>query len=416
MKTEKSWSNESGGTGVSQRRQLTALANFVRASRDEVTRLWVTAVDRSPRVKSSEALTFNQLLDHLPQLCDDLAAALESGVRGGAGEQADKDSSRHGRNRWQQGYQVEELVRELSIVRREFVGRWLKAFEAEVEPFQSGVRRKAKEIIHQFFDEVIAASVAQFSRENQRRLRESNAALRAAKHEAEEANLAKNHFIALVSHELRTPLTPILLMASSLRGDPSLPPQGREFVDLVCENVQLEAALIEDLLDASRLARDYLALELGRVDLHACLGAALKLSDLSFQSKQLTLVTQLDATSFHVRGDERRLKRALATLARNAMTVTPPNGKVTVTTASRGREIEIAFEDDGPPLDGEALRKLFLPFEEGRRASQFGLSELGLSRYICKAIIEAHGGEVKATARSSRRGGIICVKLKTLAK
>jgi signal transduction histidine kinase len=152
------------------------------------------------------------------------------------------------------------------------------------------------------------------------------------------------------------------------------------------------------------------------VDLHACLREALKLSDLSFQSKRVTLVTQLEATSFHVRGDERRLKRALATLARNAVTVTPPNGKVTVTTASRGREIEIAFEDDGPPLDGEALRKLFLPFEEGRRASQFGLSELGLSRYICKAIIEAHGGEVKATARSNRRGGIICVKLKTLAK
>ena len=409
----------SGSTKIAEkqtanRSQLAALADFIRTSRDEIARRWVTAVDRSPRVKTAEDLTFDQLLDHLPQFCSDLADVLAPGERTEVTPRAVEHSTAHGQKRWRQGYRLEELVRELSVIRRDFVGCWLDAFEETVEPFAPGVRRTAQEMIHQFFDEAIAESVIQFVREEQRILRQSKTALRTAKGEVEAANRAKDHFIALVSHELRTPLTAILLSTSALIEEKSLPPKIREFIDLVDQNTHIEAGLIDDLLDASRLARNHLTLDLGEVDLHACLAAALKLCGPAFRAKRLSLQGRLEATAFRARGDERRLKRALTTLVRNAISVSPRNSKVTVTTASRGRQIEISFADSGPRLQGGALRKVFLPFEEGRRAAPFGLGGLGVSRFICKAIIEAHEGEITAMPQRGRRGGIISARLTTL--
>ena len=392
---------------------LAAFAEFIRANRDEITRYWVTAVDRSPQVQSSEDLTFSQLVDHLPQLCNDLADALTTTKMAEPSAELAQHSTAHGRKRWQQGYRLEELIRELSILRLDFIVRWFYLFEEQNAPLPRELRHQALERVHRFFDEIISGSVIQFVEEKEESMLESQEALRAARKEAEAAERAKNNFVDLVSHELRTPLTPILLSASALAEDESLSPEIREFVALVQQNSLIEAGLIDDLLDASRLTRASLTLDLSEVDVHACLARAGKRCEPEFKAKRITPALRLAAQSSSVRGDERRLKRAFMTLMRNALNVSAPGSAVTVTTRNRGERIEVVVEDSGPALDPEALRRLFLPFEEGRR-SAFGLGGLGVSRYVCKAIIEAHGGQVTARPREGERGGRLTLTLPLL--
>lgn len=395
--------------------ELAAFAEFIRANRDEITRHWVTAVDRSPQVQASEDFTFSQLVDHLPQLCNDLADALTQTQKNGASAGLAQHSTAHGRKRWQKGYRLEELTRELSIIRLDFVVRWFYLFEEQKAPFSPERRHQALEIVHRFFDAIISGSVVQFVQEKEESVRKSQGALRAAKREAEAAERAKNDFVDLVSHDLRTPLTPILLTASALAEDQSLPAEIREFVALVQQNSLIEAGLIDDLLDASRLTRAGLQLNLSEVDVHACLAAAASRCRPEFNAKRITPRLRRGADSSRVRGDECRLKRAFMTLMRNAINVSAPASGVTVTTRNSGEQIEVVVEDSGPALDGEALRRLFLPFEEGRR-SAFGLGGLGLSRYVCKAIIEAHQGEITAQPREDNQGGILTVTLPLSAR
>jgi signal transduction histidine kinase len=394
---------------------LAAFAEFIRANRDEITRYWVTAVDRSPQVQSSEDLTFSQLVDHLPQLCNDLADALSTTKMAEASAELARHSTAHGRKRWQQGYRLEELIRELSIIRLDFIVRWFYLFEEQNAPLPRELRHQALERVHRFFDEIISGSVIQFVEEKEESMLESQEALRAARKEAEAAERAKNNFVDLVSHELRTPLTPILLSASTLAEDESLSPEIREFVALVQQNSLIEAGLVDDLLDASRLTRASLTLDLSEVDVHACLARAGKRCEPEFKAKRITPALRLAAQSSSVRGDERRLKRAFMTLMRNALNVSAPGSAVTVTTRNCGERIEVVVEDSGPALDPEALRRLFLPFEEGRR-SAFGLGGLGVSRHVCKAIIEAHGGEVTARPREGEQGGRLTLTLPLSAR
>jgi signal transduction histidine kinase len=403
-------STSGAGTSLQEGSGLGAFAEFIRANRDEIIRHWVTAVDRSPQVQASEDLTFSQLVDHLPQLCNDLADALTPTQRNGANVELAQHSTAHGRWRWQQGYRVEELIRELSIIRRDFVVKWFYLFEEQKGSLSRERRHQALQIVHQFFDEIIFGSVVQFVEEKEESVQKSQVALRAAKKEAEAAERAKNDFVDLVSHDLRTPLTPILLTASALAEDQSLPAEIREFVLLVQQNSLIEAGLIDDLLDASRLTRAGLVLDLSEVDVHACLSGAATRCGPEFDAKLITPTLRLVAQSSLVRGDERRLKRAFMTLMRNAINVSAPASTVTVTTRNNGEQIEVAVEDSGPALDGEALRRLFLPFEEGRR-SAFGLGGLGVSRYVCKAIIEAHQGAISARPREGDRGAILTVTL-----
>ena len=110
-------------------------------------------------------------------------------------------------------------------------------------------------------------------------------------------------------------------------------------------------------------------------------------------------------------GDKRRLKRIFVRLFRNAAQVTPAEGDVEITSRNVGDYIEVAVADSGAPLDEESSRKMFLPFEEGRRQGPFGLGGIGASRYVARAVIEAHGGDITAEPRYSH-GAILTVRLK----
>lgn len=391
---------------------LEAFARFIEAKQAEICRQWVTAVDRSPKVPASEDLTFRQVLDHFPTLCRELAQALRRSVEAKPAAGAEAAATAHGHSRWQQGYQLDELIREISIIRREFSGRWLDRFATTQTKLDDGEARRAGAIVHQFFDEMILVSVTQFVEEDRLRREAAREELRFAQEKAAAASRAQTEMVSLLGHELRTPLTPILLAASALAGEKSLSPDLREFVALVQHNAQIEAGLIDDLLEAARLTSTALRLNLQTVNLHACLGYARDACAPDFASKRITPIVRLSASKFHVTGDKRRLNRIFISLLRNAIQVTPPGGEIAITSRNAGEYVEIAVADAGAALNEEALRKLFLPFEEGRRSASFGMGGIGASRYVARAVIEAHGGEITAEPRSPH-GAILTVRLKS---
>lgn len=402
----------SGSLHVSATREVAAFAEFILARNEDIARHWVGAVDRSPQIESSTDLTFRQLLDHLPQLCTELANILKTPAAESPRAQASEQSSAHGRQRWQQGYALEELIRELCIIRRDFQSRWMAAFEQERGAMSLEGRRSAEGIVQQFFDDLLVDSTTQFVEEQQVKTLEIQQTLIAQKEELEEANSLKSRFLSLMSHELRAPLTPALLEVTVMRGDPQLPAQFHESLDRVEHNIRLEAALIDDLLDATRLARGNFQIELGDSDVHQIVELAIERCRFDFASKQLTVDVQLHAANSIVSADATRLRRAFVSLLRNASNVSRNGGVVRVSSRSGadGYDIDVAVQDSGSDFDAAVANRIFEPFAEGRR-SLFGLGGLGVSRYVAQRIVEAHGGSVSAVSAGPDGGAIYAVKL-----
>ena len=213
---------------------LAELGEFLLARRADITRLWIAAVDRSPEITSSNDLTYKQLLDHLPQLCEELAEILKTAASGVVPATVPSDAAVHGRKRWQQGYRLDEVIREICLIRRNVFDRWLAEFSKANSIFAGEIKRTAKRIIHQFFDDVIVESTVQFVQEN-----------------AELEKRIKDSFLAMMSHNLRTPLPPILFGATALKDEPGLSEQGREMIEIIIRNAKLEAGFIDQLLGVS---------------------------------------------------------------------------------------------------------------------------------------------------------------------
>ena len=152
--------------------------------------------------------------------------------------------------------------------------------------------------------------------------------LKRQKEAAESANAAKDRFLATLSHELRTPLTPILIWAGGMVNDPSLSPEIDEGLRMVCRNVELEARLIDDLLDLTRIARGKLRLNLRKSNAHDLLGHAMEIVRDEISSRKLKLAVDLTARDHLVLADESRLQQVFWNLLKNASKFTPGQGAV----------------------------------------------------------------------------------------
>jgi len=210
---------------------LADLGAFFRARRDDITRLWIAAVDRSAEITSSNDLTYRQLLDHLPHICDELADLLQKAPGDAPASPVAPDAATHGQKRWEQGYRLDEVIREVCLLRRNIFDRWVPEFAENNPGFTGEPERAAARVIHDFFDEVIVDSTVQFVLEN-----------------SDHAKRIKHQFLSRMGHDLRTPLSPILLATAALKEDEELSASGTEMVDMIIRNTQLEAELIDSLL------------------------------------------------------------------------------------------------------------------------------------------------------------------------
>ena len=222
-----------------------------------------------------------------------------------------------------------------------------------------------------------------------------------ARTEAERANLAKDQFLAMLSHELRTPLTPVLTSVLALETE-SLPDDIRGSLQMIRRNVELEARLIDDLLDLTRISKGKVQLSLEIVDAHTLLRNALEICQEEISQKHLVLHVDLAAQKFRLKADPARLQQIFWNLIKNAVKFTPEGGRLGVrTNDDSGDKIRVEISDNGLGIDAESLPKIFDAFEQGERTR---LGGLGLGLAISKALVEMHAGTITVDSAGRNKG------------
>lgn len=242
--------------------------------------------------------------------------------------------------------------------------------------------------------------------------------LRRALGQAEAANRAKDQFLAAASHELRTPLTPILLLASSMENDSTIPAPARRDLGVIREHIQVEKRLIGDLLDFTAIHAGKLHMHAVDTDVHDVVEAAIRTCREDMARKGQRLVVHLDALHHYVHGDPDRLRQVFWNLVQNACKFTPQGGAITLRTQNDDDEgtVRIEVSDTGMGMRPETLQKLFRPFEQGPRNERMQhYGGLGLGLAISKTLVEAHGGSISATSAGPDRGATFIVRLPVLA-
>jgi CheY-like chemotaxis protein len=231
--------------------------------------------------------------------------------------------------------------------------------------------------------------------------------------EAERANSAKDQFLAVLSHELRTPLTPVMLAASILENDRSLPAEVREDLQTIRRNVELEARLIDDLLDLTRITRGKLQLDLHVVDIHELIRRAI---DICCRDSRVKLDVKLEAAEHFIHADPARIQQVFWNLLNNALKFTPDDGSVSVRSSNSGGEVVVEVSDTGAGIEPELMPRLFAAFAQGERPmAGTGGGGLGLGLAISKALVSAHRGSIDANSDGRGRGATFVVRLPTTA-
>jgi hypothetical protein len=233
---------------------------------------------------------------------------------------------------------------------------------------------------------------------------------------AEKASKAKDDFLAALSHELRTPLTPALAAATYLEDNADkLPPEFVEDIELIKRNVKLQARLIDDLLDLTRITRGKLRLDPEVCDVHAVIRNAIEIAASAIAAKRLRVSTKFNAGEHHVRADSIRLQQVFWNLINNAVKFTPNSGEIAIHTLNDDRGcFHFEITDKGIGIESERLASLFKPFEQADASVTRQFGGLGLGLAISKHLVELHGGTIEAQSRGRSFGSTFKVVLETV--
>ena len=225
---------------------------------------------------------------------------------------------------------------------------------------------------------------------------------------------AKDTFIATLSHELRTPLAPVLAAVSSLRhGQLSGGDAGR-LHEIIERNVELQARLIDDLLDAARILRGKMQIEREATSLHLLVRGVVEMFAAEMKAKSLRLVIDLDASKQTVDGDPIRLRQLFWNLIGNALKFTPDGGQVAIRSWNSNERIAVEVENSGDGLTAAAIARIFEPFEQsGEHSGENQRQGLGLGLAIARGIAELHDGRITASSAGRDRGARFVVDLPT---
>jgi PAS domain S-box-containing protein len=247
------------------------------------------------------------------------------------------------------------------------------------------------------------------------RRQQNEVELKQAKEQAEAANRAKDQFIAVLSHELRTPLTPVLTAVTLLQTREETSDDLRAELELIRRNVQLEAKLIDDLLDVTRISRGIIELHREEVDVHACLMKTLEICRTELVEKGIEVSLSLSAKAYHVWADSARLQQVFWNLLKNAVKFTPEAGRISIRTTNTDQRLKIEVADTGIGIEAEVLSRIFNAFEQGEQTRSRRFGGLGLGLSIAKAVVELHKGSLTAYSEGQNKGSVFTVELEPIA-
>jgi signal transduction histidine kinase len=229
------------------------------------------------------------------------------------------------------------------------------------------------------------------------------------------ANAAKDQFLAQLSHELRSPLTPVIAMVGELEAEVPDSKPVKEALEVVRRNVELEARLIDDLLDITRISKGKLQLSFEPISIHQIVQRAYEICRNEIEAKNLEVNFGLHAVHTHVEGDPARLQQVFWNLIKNSVKFTPEKGRISIETLNRApAKIEVRVIDTGIGIGSETIDKIFNAFEQGQSDITRRFGGLGLGLTISKTLIDAHGGHIWVQSSGKNQGAMFTVELNTV--
>jgi PAS domain S-box-containing protein len=235
-----------------------------------------------------------------------------------------------------------------------------------------------------------------------------------ARDQAEAASRAKDQFLATLSHELRTPLTSIVGWVYLLRSgqiDPGTIKRGLETIE---RNAMLQAQLVSDILDMSRIMAARFRLVVRPVEVAPLIAAAVDSLMPAARAKNLRVLPVLDPSAGPVLGDPDRLQQVFWNLLSNAIKFTAEGGRVQVRLGVVDGSVEVVVEDDGVGIPSDFLPHVFELFRQRDSSNTRAHGGLGLGLSVVRHLVELHGGTVRAESAGEGRGASFTVRLPVL--
>ncbi|EJM98633.1 response regulator [Herbaspirillum sp. YR522] len=233
---------------------------------------------------------------------------------------------------------------------------------------------------------------------------------RVARAEAQRMTRMKDEFVATLSHELRTPLNAIVGWSQYLLRDSSEAGKLQKGLQVIERNAKLQAQMVEDLLDMSRILAGKLRLDVQQLDLAEVIDNAIASVQSAADAKEIRLIAVLGSTG-PIQGDPSRLQQVAWNLLMNAIKFTPKQGRVTVSLRKRGSEAEFEVSDNGQGIKPEFLGSVFERFRQEDASSSRDTSGLGLGLSITRQLVELHGGSIAAASAGPGLGASFQVLL-----
>ena len=272
-------------------------------------------------------------------------------------------------------------------------------------------RRKQAEAALLASNEELAVKNAELLRSADERSR--RIAAEAARAEAEAANRAKDRFLAMLSHELRTPLSPVLHAVALIEEEHQCPPGARDLLETIRRNVQLEARLIDDLLDLARIRNGKLQLNLESVDVHDLFRRAVEICQPDIQRQEFDVRMEFSAKRCRLHADPARIQQIFWNLISNAIKYTGKGGTLTLATFDDGNgRLRVEVADTGIGIARERIGGIFDAFEQAHGTRSSGL---GLGLAISRILTEMHGGTIEVRSEGEGRGSVFTVRLPATA-
>jgi signal transduction histidine kinase/ActR/RegA family two-component response regulator len=238
----------------------------------------------------------------------------------------------------------------------------------------------------------------------------------AARTEAEAANRRKDEFfLSVVSHELRTPLNAVLGWVQMLSAGHVEPERAQKAIRTIERNARVMARILDDLLDVSRISGGGVRIQAVPVDLAAVIQRVLDEMHPTAEARGVHVKLTCHAAPDPVAGDPTRLQQVIANLVSNAIKFTPRGGHVEVRLAQVDSEVEIQISDTGQGIDADFLPHIFERFTQADTSTTRRQGGLGLGLAIVRALVDAHGGSVRAESPGPGQGATFTVRLPLLA-
>jgi signal transduction histidine kinase len=285
----------------------------------------------------------------------------------------------------------------------------------DIETMKHTIRRGVEHRWLMLAEQKARADLEQLNLDLERRIAERTAELTRLNVELADANRAKDVFLATLSHELRTPLTPVVGWIKLLRSGNLDSKSVAQALDAIERNAWLQARLIDDLLDTSRIATGKLQFEPRPTDLNAAVKAAIDTVLEMAAARHIDLSIRLSPATLVVMGEPVRLQQIAWNLISNAIKFTDPGGKVTVTTDADGAEARITVTDTGVGISPEFLPHVFDRFRQADGSTSRRHGGLGLGLAIADALAKMHGGRLEAHSEGVGNGSSFTFRIGLVA-